>query len=168
MNKFLVLLLMPFICNAFYIKKSEFKKGIYKYHQKKCKGCIKTPKNFNPLDYEIKKGKLLLNSNKRLKRKNKENKRNKFKKDVKKQLAKIQFGMEIYASIKVLNSEKGLSEGQELQMAQQFSSIKYNLLEGNIKRARKKIYKIKPDGVIITQEFKDYVLKEINDYLETL
>lgn len=168
--KMFIILLFPLMANALYVDKAEFKKSVFKFYQnpKDCKSrCIKAPKNFNPNHYRILKNKLVVDDKKKLKLERAERKKKEFDLAVQKEIQKLEFGKRLYASIKVLNDTAKLSDGQKLQMAQQFSSIKYNLLEGNIKIARSKIYKIKPDGIIVTQEIKDYVLKEINDYLKT-
>lgn len=169
--KFILIILFPLLANAFYIDKDEFKKGIFKFYQKgtECKSrCIKTPKNFNPYHYKIVRNKLVLDDKKKLKLERAAKRKADFEAAVAKELAKIGFGTELYAKIKVSNINSQLTAGQRLQMRRTFSEIKEDLLNGDLEIARTKIYKIAPDGVIVTTKIKDYVLNEINTFLSNL
>jgi hypothetical protein len=58
-------------------------------------------------------------------------------------------GKKIYASIKVLNSDKGLSKVQKRQLRSDMAEIRDDLLDGDICQARAEIALLTEDGTVI-------------------
>jgi len=77
----------------------------------------------------------------------------------------MDFGKKIIAEVRVSSIERELSEAQTNAMESSMVSIISKLDLGKITQAQTLISKIAPDGTVVTQKLKDYILGKISQYL---
>jgi len=120
---------------------------------------------FKVLGYSKKNIKVLVN-NSGLKAAYENNKSTKLAEEtaIEDRLKDMEFGRRIYAIVQLSNKQKGLSIGQRRTLRANLSSIRDDLIDGNICDAKADISAISPDGTLITQSDIDSVTNEINGY----
>jgi len=87
-----------------------------------------------------------------------------YKKAVDKELSDMKFGQKLYAMVKVLNKQKGLSKAQRKGLKSTLKTIKDSMFDGDLCEARSEISAIVPDGTLISSSDITLILSKMDAY----
>lgn len=85
-------------------------------------------------------------------------------KEVQKELAEMELGKRVIATISMRNKKKSLTIAQVQQITQTYSGINALLLNGSLGSAKAAIEAEVPDGTLVTQEDKGALLALLSEY----
>ena len=83
---------------------------------------------------------------------------------VQNQVEDMNFGREIYASIQLLNKQKGLSKAQRRTLRQNLKTMRDDLLDGSLCDVRADLVALSADGTLIREADKTAVLAKLDAY----